>query len=149
MGGGLHRTEVAFSVPTQQPQNCFLAFPKIYLNIVEIYWWRWSEENVQRLEDVDRTYLELTTIRITKYCMTLGQLNLGYWVTCQEPVVSRKIFRFGIKESHSFGRSLNRSNGHNLGTLELDQLFKDPETHLITSYGPRDRHRRPKFRQYL
>ena len=31
----------------------FLAFPKIYSNIAEIYQWSWLEESGQRLENVD------------------------------------------------------------------------------------------------
>ena len=52
---GLQSTEVAFLLLTQRPQVQFSVFPKIYLNVAEIYQWRWLEERGQRLENRSST----------------------------------------------------------------------------------------------
>ena len=55
--GSLHSTEVAYLPLTQQPRAQFLAFPKTYFNVAEIYLQHWLEENGQRLENVYPTHL--------------------------------------------------------------------------------------------
>ena len=51
--GGLHSTEVAFLLLTQQPWVRFSAFPKINFAVSEIYQWTRLEESVQRFENGD------------------------------------------------------------------------------------------------
>ena len=53
-GGGLHGTEEAFLLLTQWPPVQFLAFPKIYFDVVEIYRQCWLEVSRHSLENVDR-----------------------------------------------------------------------------------------------
>ena len=55
MKGGLHSTQVAFLLLTQQPRVQFLAFPKIYFDVAEIYRQYWLEESRQSFENVDWT----------------------------------------------------------------------------------------------
>ena len=50
-------TEVASLLRTRRPWVRFLAFPKIYYNVAEIYQQSWLEETEQRLENVKRTHL--------------------------------------------------------------------------------------------
>ena len=59
--GGLYNTEVAFLLLTQKPQVRFSAFPKLYLDIADIYRRRWFEKSGQSLENVDRTPLVLAS----------------------------------------------------------------------------------------
>ena len=49
----MHSTEEAFVLLTQWPRVQFLAFPKIYFDVAEIYGWRWLDESEQRLENVN------------------------------------------------------------------------------------------------
>ena len=53
---GLHGTLL-----TQQPRVRFSAFPNIYFDVAEIYGWRWLEESGQRLDNVNRIHLVLTS----------------------------------------------------------------------------------------
>ena len=59
----LHSTEVGFLILSQWPRVRFLALPKIYFDVGEIYQWRWLEESGQRLENVDRTHLVLGSVK--------------------------------------------------------------------------------------
>ena len=62
--GGLHSTEVAFLLLTQQPQVRFSAFLKIYFDVTEIYQWCWLEKSGQMLENVDQTHLVLASDKL-------------------------------------------------------------------------------------
>ena len=62
--GGLQSTEVAFLPLTQRPWVHFLAFPKIYFGVAEIYQWHWFEESGQRLENVDQAHLVLESGKV-------------------------------------------------------------------------------------
>ena len=59
--GGLHSSEVAFLLLTQQPQVRFSAFQKIDFDVAEIYCWCWLEEKGQWLENVDQIHLVLAS----------------------------------------------------------------------------------------
>ena len=52
---GLHGTLL-----TQKPRVRFSAFTKIYLDVAEIYRWRWLEESGQRLDNANQIHLVLT-----------------------------------------------------------------------------------------
>ena len=50
---GLHCTEEANLLHTQQPRVRFSAFTKTYFNVAEIYRWHWLKESGQWFENVD------------------------------------------------------------------------------------------------
>ena len=58
---GLHCTEEANLLLTQQPRIRFSAFTKIYFDVAEIYRWHQLEESGQWLENVERTHLVLAS----------------------------------------------------------------------------------------
>ena len=62
--GRLHSTEETFLILIQQHRVWFLAFPKIYFDVAEIYRQCWLEESGQRLENVDQTRLVLASGKI-------------------------------------------------------------------------------------
>ena len=57
----MHSTEVAFLLLTKQLQVRFLALPKTFSGVAEIYQWCGLESSGQRLENVDRTHLALAS----------------------------------------------------------------------------------------
>ena len=73
--GGLHCSEVAFLLLTQQAQVQFSAFPKIYFDVAEIYQQRCLEESGQRHENVDRIHLVLASSTKKFSLMTLSTLG--------------------------------------------------------------------------
>ena len=62
---GLHSTEVAYMLLTQQPRVRISAYPLIFtekiINVAEVNQWRWLEETEQWFEYVDQTHLVLAS----------------------------------------------------------------------------------------
>ena len=72
----MHSTEVAFLLLTKQLQVRFLALPKTFSGVAEIYQWCWLEEKGQWLENGDRTYVALACqcyISATKKVSSLSE----------------------------------------------------------------------------
>ena len=57
---GVHSSEVANLLLTQQPPVRFPGFPK-FIDVAEVNQWRWLQESGQWLENVDRTHLVLAS----------------------------------------------------------------------------------------
>ena len=76
---------VAFLLLTQWTRVRFSALLKIYFNVAEMYQQRWLEKSGQRLENVDRTNLELTSRKLPREKKQIDKNRCGRAIIGHDP----------------------------------------------------------------